>query len=108
MSQRSKCWPDPTDPEHLFAKVLLTHGPIPPKGWRVTRAADGRASYIVAGSRETGTFVRKVCLVMADEVSVAYAHRGWRPSHRYRIGQMWKNKFMLWVWEEVDASNTGD
>lgn len=103
---RKSPWPAPHDPEHLFTKALLAHGPLPPNGWRVTRAAGGKAIYVVAGSKESGVFVRDVVRLFTEEVAMRYAIKKWSLTHCHRVGQMWKNLFMLWVWEQIDENNS--
>lgn len=70
----------------------------------MTRDAGGKAHYIVAGSKETGAFVRAVVALFAEEVRKRYAIKKWTPTHCHRIGQMWKNLFMKWLWESLDAN----
>ena len=69
----------------------------------MTRSAGGKASYVVAGSKETGAFVRDVVGLFASEVKCRYAVKKWSPTHCHRVGQMWKNEFMLWIWEQIDG-----
>ena len=98
-------WPKPHNPEHLFTKALLIHGPLPSKGWNVSRGSDGTPVRIypyTAGKARK--FQNAVADMFADEVWRRYAVRNWTKDHCNRVGMMWKNLFLLWIWEKIDEA----
>lgn len=100
---RKDPWPVPTDPEHLFTKAILIHGPLPGNGWSITRAANGRANYIVARGKEAKVFQQAVNAMFKDEIALRYAERGWTTNHHWMVAKSWKNRFYQWLWEQIDA-----
>lgn len=102
MSQRNSPWPRPHDPEHLFTKALLAHGPMPPDGWSLTRGVNGKVIYVVARGKPARVFMKDVTSMFATEVRSRYAIKKWSANHCYKVGQSWKNEFLLWIWEQID------
>lgn len=102
MGHELSAWPAPHDPEHLFTKALLLHGPLPQKGWSVRRGLGGEATYVLPRNKETHRFVNEVIDMFAGEVRQRYAARAWTAYHCIRVGQSWKNEFLRWVWEKLD------
>lgn len=97
----SNPWPKPHNPEHTFTKALLAHGPIPEKGFSLTRGTDGRVIYVRAHGREAKAFQTAVRLMFAGEISRVYAGQ-WSEWHCQQVAKSWKNLFFLWIWEQLD------
>ncbi len=100
----STAWPRPHDPEHLFTKALLLHGPLPPKGWSIAQDGYGRVHYVTARGLEARGFQNAVTKMFVEEVRRRYVIRGWSGGHIRSVAQSWKNLFLCWVWEKVDES----
>jgi len=102
VSRQNSPWPEPYNPEHLFASALLAHGPLPGGGWSVTRLPGGQARYVTPRSREAKRFVKDVVKMFAEDVRKRYAVKKWSPHHCEQVARSWKNLFLLWVWEKID------
>jgi hypothetical protein len=104
--QRSDCWPDCPERDALFGKALLLHGPVPDKGWAVTRNPDYSVSYVNAKGKAAHRFKKDVTQVMLDDINKRYSHRGWSRNHRHRLALKWKNEFFRWLWRQVDEADS--
>lgn len=101
-SPRNNPWPKPHNPEHLFTKALLAHGPIPGKGWSLTRGVNGKVIYVRVHGRPAKIFQKDVTDMFAGEVKRVYSPRRWSEWHCQQIGKSWKNLFFLWLWDQID------
>ena len=83
---------------------MLLHGPMPSEGWKLTRGANGKVIYVVARSKDAQRFQRDATKLFAEEVMRRELGRTqWCQRHCQNVGKMWKNQFMLWIWEQIDA-----
>lgn len=88
----------------MFAKALLIYGPLPEKGWSVTRSASGEAFYVKAKGQDARRFQADVVQFFADDIRQRYMIRKWTQNHRLNVARKWKNHFFRWLWEKIDAT----
>lgn len=101
-SRANSLWPHPENPEAVFGAVLLECGLIPEKGWRITRNPAGEPTYICAGTSRAGLYQKNVVdrcwLALLEQIG----QNEWSSRHIYRIAQMWKNMYLLWLFKEIE------
>ena len=101
-SQQTDRFPEPPNMEAMFGEALLVLGEIPRKGWRIHRAATGAPTYIAAGSRVTGKYREKAVQFFSQRIVERYSHRKWKPGHIRVVAQNWKNRYLLWLFREIE------
>lgn len=95
-------YPLPPNPEQLYGKILLLCGEVPDKGWRVARYPDGDIFSIYGAGKDAGKYESRVIKVCYDQVKLEVAKPGWSTFHTDKVGRMWKNMFLRWLWEEKE------
>lgn len=88
--------------EATFGEALLVLGKIPPKGWRISRNPSGTPHYITAGGRPAGRYQEKLIAHFTAIIVKTYSHRNWKPGHIRTVAQNWKNRYLLWLFREID------
>lgn len=102
MSQQSDAWPSCPEPEVMFGKALLLYGPIPEKGWRITRNAANQVTSIYGRGREARALCAEAEKLFYEDIKKRYSVRNWKDTHMRMVAKMWKNEFLWWVWDEID------
>ena len=89
----------------MFAKALLIYGPLPGTGFRLQRDGHGRVTYVTARGSEAKQFSHDVQALFREDIKRRYAIRKWSSGHVARVAKMWKNDFLIWIWDEIDKTD---